>query len=131
MVREIFADIAFLKLQSGLSWWLELRFYPAVLLFYAFGIGTLKTERYIELFRWLTQPVRRDQQETLPFIKRFAHWHSETHQQWKMLEGLEHHKTPLSNHLHDVNAVLSTDITMTDSDHTRLFETFEILSGRP
>jgi len=109
--------------------WLELRFYPAVLLFYAFGLGVLKAGNYGGLYRWLTQSVYRDHQDDLPFIQRYGYWLSEMAQHWKMLEGLERHKTPLSDHLHDVTQPLSLDIALAERDHTRLFELFETLTA--
>jgi hypothetical protein len=61
------------------EWWLDLRFYPAGLLFYAYGLGALKAGHYDFLFRWLLQPVQRDQRESRPFAVRLAHWEGETH----------------------------------------------------
>jgi hypothetical protein len=129
MAAEVITDIAFLRTEGGLVLWLELRFYPAVLLFYAFGLGVLKAGNYGGLYRWLTQSVYRDHQDDLPFIQRYGYWLSEMAQHWKMLEGLERHKTPLSDHLHDVTQPLSLDIALAERDHTRLFELFETLTA--
>ena len=46
-----------------------------------------------------------------------------------MLDGLEKLKTPFSDHAHDITAALTADITISDREHTRLFETFEILAA--
>ena len=129
MASEIVRDLAFLKIEGGLNWWLELRLYPAVLLFYSFGLGTLKAGLYHRLFNWFTQPVRRDQRNTQPFVEGFAGWQSETGGQWKMLEGLERNKTPFSDHVHSSTLALTADITLGDREHTRLFETFEVLTA--
>jgi hypothetical protein len=110
MVREIISDLAFSKLEGGSSWWLDLKFYPAVLLFYAFGLGALKAGQYGGLFQWLTQAVRREQRDSQAFIERFAYWSSETHDRWKMLPNLENRKTPLSDHLYDLTGAWIADV---------------------
>jgi hypothetical protein len=127
LAAEVAAAFASEKIEGGLNWWLDLRFYPAVLLFYAYGLGALKAGRYDLLFRWLSQPVPRDQRESRPFAVRLAHWEGETHDRWKMLDGAERLKTPLSDHLHTITAEWTADYTLADGAHTHLFETFEIL----
>ena len=102
---------------------------PLCFLFYAIGLGVLKAGIYGGLYRWLTQSVYRDHQDDLPFIQRYGYWLSEMAQHWKMLDGLERHKTPLSDHLHDVTQPLSLDIALAERDHTRLFELFETLTA--
>jgi hypothetical protein len=129
MAAEVIGDFAFLRVEGGLNWWLDLRFYPAIILFYAFGLGALKAGRYVELFSWFTLSVRRDQRTSQPFIERLVVWNSETYDRWKMLEGLENNKTPFSDHMHDILIATTADITLADRERTRIFETFELLAG--
>jgi hypothetical protein len=126
---EILTDVAYTKLEGGLSWWLDLKFYPAVLLFYAYGLGALKAGDYDRLFRWCTQIVRRQQGETKPLAVRIANWWSTTHDRWKMLDGLDRHKAPLSEHLHTVTSAWTADYALAERDHTRNFEMLEVLTS--
>lgn len=129
LASEILSDLAYTKIEGGLSWWIDLKLYPSVLLFYAYGLGVLKAGNYDLLFRWCAQRVRREQHKSLPFVVRIGNWWAETHDQWKMLEGLDRAKTPLSDHLHTVTAPWSSDYALAVRDHTRHFEMFEILSA--
>jgi hypothetical protein len=126
---EILANVAYAKLEGGLSWWIDLRFYPALLLFYAYGLGALKAGDYDRLFRWCTQRVRHEQRETKPLAVRIADWWSTTNERWKMLDGLDRHKAPLSEHLHTVTSAWSADYALAERDHTRDFGLFEVLSS--
>ncbi len=127
LAAEILGDVAYLKVEAGLTWWLDLKFYPSVLLFYAYGLGLVKAGKYDMLFRWCTLRVRLENNESLPIIVRISNWWAETHDRWKMLEGLNNARTPLSDHLHKLTAPWSSDYMLAEREHTRLFETFEIL----
>jgi hypothetical protein len=126
---EILADVAYTKIEGGLTWWLDLEFYPAVLLFYAYGLGALKAGNYDRLFRWCAQRVRQEQQETQPVAVRLTNWWATTHDRWKMLDGLDRHKAPLSEHLHAITSAWTVDYALAERDHTRHFEMFEVLTA--
>ncbi|WP_024508413.1 hypothetical protein [Bradyrhizobium sp. ARR65] len=48
---------------------------------------------------------------------------------WKVLEGLEKRKTPLSDHLHDILPGWCTDFIFVGTEFTKLFEGFEMLAA--
>jgi hypothetical protein len=81
LASELISDLAYLKLEGGLNWWLDLRFYPAVLLHYAYGSGVLKASRYERLFSWFCPLVQRDQREPSPFMQQLGYWGQSTHDQ--------------------------------------------------
>ncbi len=49
-----------------------MKLYPAVLLFYAYGLGVSKAGNYALLYRWFTQKVRREQREMIPIVTQIA-----------------------------------------------------------
>lgn len=124
---EVLSDLAVTGIESGSTWWLDLRFYPAVLLSYAFGLGVLKTGRFDRLYQLFALPVRQEHEDTRPFAVRVVRWWHETHERWKMLQGLDRAKTPLSQHLYKVTAGWVADYTVSDQDHAITFGMFEIL----
>jgi SIR2-like domain len=126
---EILADFAHTKIEGGLTWWIDLKFYTTVLLFYAYGLGVLKAGNYDRLFRWFAQSIRREQREAQPLAVRIIDWWAQTNDQWKMLDGLEHNRAPLSEHLHTVTSAWTSDYALTERSHTQHFEMFEILAA--
>ena len=128
---DILSDLAQTKIEGGLNYWLDLRVYPAVLLLYAYGLGALKAGRHEILFRWLTQALRTEGRETKPAVARLllGAWGGGENGRWQQLPGLERHKTPLSDHLHDVTMPWTADYTFAEREHTLLFEMFEVLGA--
>jgi hypothetical protein len=55
---DILSDLARLRVEGGFQAWLDFRLYPAVLLFYAYGLRVLKSARLDVLFYWFTQVLR-------------------------------------------------------------------------
>jgi type IV secretion system protein VirB4 len=127
LASEILASVAASKTEGGLNLWLDLRFYPAVLLFHAYGLGALQAGRHAVLFQWITQSTRVEARDPAPFIRHLAEWRSTTFDRWKMLEGFDRRKTPLSDHLHEITPPWTADYVVTEDDHTLLFESFEVL----
>jgi hypothetical protein len=131
LAGDILGDLAHTEAEGGLNYWLDLRVYPAVLLLYAYGLGALKAGRHEILFRWLTQSLRMEGREAKPAVARLllGAWAGGEPGRWKQLPGLENHKTPLSDHLHDVTAAWTADYTLSAREHTLLFEMFEVLGA--
>ncbi|MCC8940231.1 hypothetical protein H8A99_28155 [Bradyrhizobium sp. Arg68] len=115
---------------GGLTALIYLRTYPAVLLFYAYGIGMLKARRYGDLFKLFATMVSRER-EPHPLVKQLllSSWEGGGTDTWQTLEGLERRKTPLSDHLHDVLPGWCTDFIFVGAEFTRLFEEFELLAS--
>jgi hypothetical protein len=87
---------------SGFTALLNLRTYPAVLLFYAYGIGLLKARRFADLFKLFSAPVNtgRDQGKQVVSHLLLGAWEGMENDVWKLLPELEQRKTALSDHLH-------------------------------
>lgn len=131
LASEIVRDLAQQSSVSGLTVWIEMRTYPAVLLLYAYGLGLLKGGRFDVLFAWFSQrsaASRRDSEHIVSTLLLGA-WAGGEPETWQQLEGQERKKTPLSDHLHDVLSGWTKDYLLTAREFTRLFETFEILGA--
>jgi hypothetical protein len=97
---------------QNLMLWIELKFYPILLLVYAYGLGALKAGNFDLLFRWFVQTVRREQSGSQPLIVSIGNWWSTTHNYWKLLDGKDRAKTPLSDHLHTVTSAWASDYAL-------------------
>jgi hypothetical protein len=61
---DILRQLGAKRVLGGLNQWINLRTYPAVLRWYAFGIGALKGARYKALFEWTTAPIDQENKQT-------------------------------------------------------------------
>jgi SIR2-like domain len=115
---------------GGLTVLINLRTYPAVLLFYAYGIGLLRAHRYGDLFKLFAMTVSHER-EPQALVKRLllGSWEGGGTDAWKALDGLKDRKTPLSDHLHDVLRTWVSDYIFVATEFTRIFEEFEMLAA--
>ena len=110
----------------------SLRTYPAVLSFYACGIGLLRARRFRDLHRLFlleTPPVAGDGK---PLVQRLllGAWEGMEHNEWwQQLPTLEGHRTALSDHLHELFQKWSEDFVSAGAELTALFEEFELLGA--
>jgi hypothetical protein len=116
---------------GGLTVWLNLRTYPAVLLLYAYGLGLLRAERFDTLFEWFMYPLRVDRRTSEPAIHQLllGAWDGGDNDIWKQYPGLDRRKTALSDHLHETISVWTQDYVFAPSEYTHEFELFETLGG--
>jgi hypothetical protein len=107
----------------------NLRTYPAVLLFYAYGIGLLKAQRFDDLFKLFSRPIHtgRDQAKTVVSHLLLTRWEGTENDPWKLLPELDKRKTALSDHLHELFEGWTIDYLFTKGEYTSLFEHFELL----
>lgn len=116
--------------QGGLTDWINLQTYPAVLALYGYGLGALKGRRFQNLFKWLTLALRTNRYETEPAVAWLGNWAADINDLWKNLEGLERRKTPLSDHLLEyLEGGVVSDYLFFNRQYKELFEAFEILCG--
>ena len=83
----------------------HLRYYPAVLLLWAYGIGLTIAKRWHDLHGLLSHPVgsaNYDRPQRLVYV--VSGWFLEGYRDtvWKNLSGLEDRYAPVSDHLYDV-----------------------------
>ncbi|KAB0498265.1 SIR2 family protein [Pseudomonas lini] len=91
-----------LKNGSGLNVWLELKKYPAVLIFVAYGLGLTRAGRLKELYSLLESTIAIDSRITMSMGESFnlGYFESVTQKSiWQSLPGQDQMKTPLSNRL--------------------------------
>jgi hypothetical protein len=107
----------------------NIRTYPAVLLFYAYGIGLLKAQRFADLFKLFSTPINtgRDQTQTIASYLLLTRWEGTENDPWKLLPGLDKRRTALSDHLHELFEGWTVDYLFTKGEYTTLFEHFELL----
>ena len=110
---------------GGLTAFLNLRRYPALMAFYAVGVGAVVGRRYDLLKTLLYQPVTKGRELThlTDIMNTFSVASKEVQQ---MLPGMENRKTPFSDHfLEHLSKALPRDVTVGDFESA--FDTFELL----
>jgi hypothetical protein len=134
LLADILSELGTKRVVGGVNHWRMLRTYPAVLVMYAFGIGALSASRFDVLLQWLLTPVYLENECTnKPAVQSlflFA-WDDDGTQKavWRLLEGLEHHYIPLSEHLYQVFDQLLGEYAVSKSAFELLFERFELLAS--
>lgn len=119
------------KTRGGLTHWLNLRAYPAVLVFTAYGIGLTKAERWetlLKLFSSVLTSEYREPQRVVSTLFLWS-WSGGDQQLWQKLEGFDRRKTPLSDHLLEVMTPWSKSFTGADANFDLLFERFELMGS--
>ncbi|MCQ4143348.1 SIR2 family protein [Vogesella sp. AC12] len=118
------------KVGNGMTIWLGLRSYPAVLVFTAYGIGLARSQRWQTLHALLSAawPQKyRDSQRVVSMLFLDA-WKGPESRVWKELEGLDRRKTALSDHLLDVMTNWRSSFTGVSAEFELVFERFEMLA---
>ena len=129
ILRGLYAEAE--KIGNGLSVWLELRSYPAVLVFTAYGIGLACSRRWETLHKLLTADWPREYRDpkrtaSMLFLNS---WKGDRDGLWAKLEGLDNHKTALSDHLLEIMSDWRTSFSGVSSEFELLFERFEVLAA--
>ncbi|WP_186072200.1 SIR2 family protein [Burkholderia gladioli] len=119
------------KTGNGLTAWLNLRSYPAVLVFTAYGIGLTRAQRWKTLHELLVTPWPREYRDPKRVVSTLflAAWKGTNQDVWKHLEGLDRRKTALSDHLLDVMSMWRSSYIGVSSDFELVFERFEMLAA--
>ncbi|ADP70694.1 hypothetical protein Rvan_1438 [Rhodomicrobium vannielii ATCC 17100] len=119
------------KIGGGITSYLNLRSYPAVLVFTAYGLGLTRARRWRILYRLFNAVIgRRDRDPQRTVETLFLHtWKGTAHDAWKQIEGLEKRKTPLSDHLLELFSDWSKRFVGVTPDFEIVFEQFELLAS--
>lgn len=119
------------KAGNGLSAWLNLRSYPAVLVFTAYGTGLTRAQRWKTLHELLVAPWPREYRDPKRVVSTLflAAWKGTNQDVWKHLEGLDRRKTALSDHLLDVMSTWRSSYAGVSTDFELVFERFEMLAA--
>ena len=84
---------------GGKKVWLNLRYYPALLLQYAAGVAALSEGRHDVLNAVLTEPVLRSEQESTAVATSLHPMSVLSRDAWQLIEGWEKRHTPLNEHI--------------------------------
>jgi hypothetical protein len=117
------------KGSSGKILWLELGWYPSVILMYSAGIAAISAKRYDVLRSVLFAPVEFDthhNNEQAPIITHSISHISKISDQFKMIPGHERHYTPRSEYLHKLLQPKLEDTLFLGRSYESLFDRFEI-----
>lgn len=113
--------------RNGLTVWLNLRLYPALLLLYGAGIASIAAEKYDTFSTLLSKVKIRDgsEEELAIFYLNTANVMSRDVGQ--QLPGMERHYTPLSDHLYDHLRIFLKGFLPDDFHYQICFDKFEYL----
>ena len=119
------------KVGNGLTVWLNLHSYPAVLIFTAYGVGLTKAARWDVLLKLFSSTLVTEYRETKQIVSTLflGAWKGGEQQLWQQLEGMERHKTPLSDHLLQVMEHWCKSFTGADANFELLFDRFELMGS--
>lgn len=119
------------KVGSGLTVLLNLRAYPAVLAFTAYGIGLTKAKRWHVLHRLFSSAITFEYREPKRLVSALflGSWVGGGKEVWQRLDGMERRKTPLSDHLYNIMCEWKPSFVGVDHNFELLFERFETLAS--
>lgn len=119
------------KVGNGLTVWLGLRSYPAVLVFTAYGVGLTRSQRWQILHEFLIAPwprEYRDAKRTVSMLLLGA-WKGERNDLWSELDGLNNRKTAFSDHMFDVMNKWRSSFAGVSAEFELVYERFETLAA--
>jgi hypothetical protein len=119
------------KVGSGLTAWLHIRSFPGLLIFTAYGLGLLRSQRWKALHRLLSAEIVRPHSDPQRIVEEFflGSWEGGENNLWRNLEGFDRRKTALSDHLLDVFLAWSKSFVGIPPSLELLFEQFEVLAS--
>ena len=119
------------KVGNGVTVWLGLRSYPAVLAFTAYGVGLTRSQRWQTLHEFLVAPWPREHQDAKRTVSMLllGAWKGERNDLWAQLEGLNNRKTAFSDHLFDVMNEWRSSFAGVSAEFELVYERFETLAA--
>ncbi|MDQ8727387.1 SIR2 family protein [Bradyrhizobium sp. LHD-71] len=129
IIRSLYAQAE--KIGGGLTVFLGLRSYPAVLVFTAYGLGLTRAGRWKALHRLFDAVIDRQHREPVRAVQALFlwAWKGTENDAWKQIEGLEKRKTPLSDHLLTLFSEWHKSFAGLTPDFELMFERFEMLGS--
>jgi hypothetical protein len=129
VIRSLYAQAE--KIGSGLTIFLNVRSYPAVLTFTAYGLGLTRAGRWGVLHRLFDAVLDQQHKEPVRVIEALFlwAWKGAANEEFKQLEGLERHRTPLSDHLLTLFSEWGKSFSGLTPDFELMFDRFELLGS--
>jgi hypothetical protein len=106
--------------------WRNLQWYPPVLLFFSGGVAAVAVEKYDDLFAMMRAVVSTRYEER-PFVVAATEAFGHVRDAFQMLEGLERHKSPFSEHVYETLQGPVGESLFLGSEYERAFDRFELL----
>lgn len=131
LVIDIVRNLYSTTTNSGNSVYINLKTYPAVLIFTAYSLGLVRAERWRNLQEFFNTTIEQDHRESKRSIEAlFIHvWKGAENDVWKNIEGFDRRKTPFSDHLESLFSTWGKRFTGLVPDFEVLFERFELLGS--
>lgn len=129
IIRTLYAHAE--TIGNGLTIWLNIRSYPAVLVLSAYGLGLTRAQRWKVLHRLFSSTLIRDHREPQKIVSTLflSSWKGGENGPWKTLDGLTDRKTPLSDHVLEVMTEWKTSFVGVEPNYELMFERFETLAS--
>jgi hypothetical protein len=108
--------------ESGTDVLLDMRYFPALLVTYAAGVGAIAGQQFTTLHALLSTPVRQGGEEVAVVIS--AVFRSRAYAQYL---SAERHYTPLSDFIHQVLRAPGREVLPDGQDYDEAFDMFEYL----
>ncbi len=117
------------KVLGGVQLWLHMRNYPAVLMFYAYGIGLTRSKKWTLLHRLITYFISAEyvEKRRIVDVLFLGAWNGGHPSYWQLIPELKQKKTPLSDHLYRLLQDWSSSFAKLEPDFELMFERFEML----
>lgn len=117
---------------SGLTCWIDLQSYPAVLLVASYGIGLVRSQRWRALHLFLSSTLEnRYSRDPVRVVEELflSSWGGGDNRNWRLLPGMDRHKTALSDHLCELLESWGSEYVGIVPSFEILYETWEIISS--
>jgi hypothetical protein len=117
-----------LKPVSGLTVWIGLRWYPALLLLYIGGIGAVAAEKYDNLRALLQAKIPNPEQsyDGVTLIRRISNAIEDIEDAFKKIPGFERRYTPRSEYLLKLLQPTTEDLFFLGIEYESHFDRFEV-----
>lgn len=131
VASDVLRDLCKPNSREGLTVWINLSVYPAVLTLHAYGLGALHAGRYKTLFNWLTTdiPTRRGDERIATQRLFLSAWEGGENKLWQRYPEMDKRKTALSDHIFGFFNRFARDYGISDGEFEYRFELYELLAS--
>ncbi|MEA4856120.1 SIR2 family protein [Solidesulfovibrio sp.] len=127
------ARLATRRNENGTIYWLDLQVYPACLLFYTLGIGSIEAGEHGLMFlgEMFRTPIHREHRKDIVAVEQLPAFclFDEGSRPARLLEGMDRRQTPLNDWLHNLLTPQFRGIIPSDSRFSYAFDKLEILAA--
>lgn len=119
------------KIESGVDAYRNLRGYPAVLAFTAYGLGLTRSNRWDVLYRFLRAELHRDRDYPRTVVEALFldAWSGGQRELWRVADGGSRAYTPLSERMLATFSAWGSSFVGLVPEFSMLFEKFELLAS--